>query len=203
VTAKGLADFHAAVPGCRIQHDGGVIEPVAADRAAAEYVLSVGGTLRVKGDGDARTARAAADLPKERFVVTSASLEGRPATDAGLAAIKGLQKIERLYFQDVKLTDAGLAHVLGCKALTELSLHGTAVTDAGMVGLKNLPELRRLSLQGTTITDAGLDHLAGCKGLTNLDVRGTRVTAAGLDRFRAAVPACRVEHDGGVIEGKN
>jgi len=27
VTAAGVAQFHAAVPGCRIQHDGGVIEP--------------------------------------------------------------------------------------------------------------------------------------------------------------------------------
>ena len=27
VTANGLADFHATVPGCEIQHDGGVIEP--------------------------------------------------------------------------------------------------------------------------------------------------------------------------------
>jgi len=27
VTAAGVADFHAAVPGCRIEHDGGVIEP--------------------------------------------------------------------------------------------------------------------------------------------------------------------------------
>jgi hypothetical protein len=27
VTAKGLADFHAALPGCRIEHDGGAIEP--------------------------------------------------------------------------------------------------------------------------------------------------------------------------------
>jgi hypothetical protein len=27
VTAAGLADFHAALPGCKIQHDAGVIEP--------------------------------------------------------------------------------------------------------------------------------------------------------------------------------
>jgi hypothetical protein len=27
VTAKGLEEFHAAVPGCKIEHDGGTIEP--------------------------------------------------------------------------------------------------------------------------------------------------------------------------------
>jgi hypothetical protein len=27
VTAAGLADFHTAVPGCRISRDGAVIEP--------------------------------------------------------------------------------------------------------------------------------------------------------------------------------
>jgi len=27
VTAKGLESFRVAMPGCRIEHDGGVIEP--------------------------------------------------------------------------------------------------------------------------------------------------------------------------------
>jgi hypothetical protein len=27
VTGKGLEEFHAAVPGCKIEHDGGFIEP--------------------------------------------------------------------------------------------------------------------------------------------------------------------------------
>ena len=50
------------------------------------------------------------------------------------------------------------------------------------------------------MTDAGLAQFKDCKGLTELDVRKTQVTAKGLEAFHAAVPGCKIEHDGGAIE---
>ncbi|WOI45566.1 hypothetical protein [Acidovorax sp. BLS4] len=47
-----------------------------------------------------------------------------------------------------------------------------------------------------------LERLKGLKGLAHLDVRKTKVTAEGLEAFHAAVPACKILHDGGVIEPK-
>jgi hypothetical protein len=41
-----VAEFAKAVPGCKIEHDGGTTELKDADRTAAEWVLSVGGAVR-------------------------------------------------------------------------------------------------------------------------------------------------------------
>jgi hypothetical protein len=59
-----------------------------------------------------------------------------------------------------------------------------------------------LSLGNTKVGDAGLAHLKGLTGLKSLDLQGTPVTAKGLEAFRAAVPGCQIEHDGGKIEPK-
>jgi serine/threonine protein kinase len=272
VTLKGLADFHAAVPGCKIDHDGGVIEAVDVDRKAAEWVIAKGGTVRVKGQD--RLIAAAAELPKERFALAWVELEERPVADAELAAFKGCASLTELALGRTKVTDAGLAIIKDFKGLTWIDLHGTAVSDAGLVHLQAFKALAHLDLGGTAVTDAGLAHLKGCaglsqlllhytqvtgkgladlkqcpvleslilkhsqvsdaglanlkelKGLTSLDVSGTpvsdaglanlkdcknltlliiqktKVTAKGLEEFHAAVPACKIEHDGGVIEAK-
>src|SRR4051812_45866951 len=73
VTAKGLEEFQAALPACRIEHDGGVIEPkVSDDRKAAEWVLSIGGTVQVNNVYSYISA--AAELPSGPFALTSVDL---------------------------------------------------------------------------------------------------------------------------------
>jgi hypothetical protein len=57
-------------------------------------------------------------------------------------------------------------------------------------------------LADTKVTDAGLAQLKGLKNLTRLHVRKTKVSAKGLAEFHAAVPACEIEWDGGVIRPK-
>jgi hypothetical protein len=79
-------------------------------------------------------------------------------------------------------------------------LNGSSVSDAGVEHLKELTGLKELRLDGTQVSDAGLAHLKELKGLTSLDVRKTRVTAKGLAEFHAAVPACKIEYDGGFVE---
>src|SRR5262249_13132662 len=80
-------------------------------------------------------------------------------TDAGLAHLRGLPRLRRLALDSDEITDAGLAHLAGLADLEELSLKGTRVTDAGLVALKSLPHLRRVKHEGPKITDAGLDQL--------------------------------------------
>ncbi len=140
------------------------------DRKVAEWVLAQSCTVRVNGtDKDIMTA---AELPKERFTLTTVSLSGSPVADAGLAQLKEL------------------------KGLTDLDLHRTTkVTDAGLAHLKELKSLKRLDLNATQLGNAGLDHLKELKGLTFLDLRGTKVTATGRAELRAALPACKIEHD--------
>ena len=224
-------------------------KPAAADpeRAAAAYVLSIGGAVRVNGDW--RELRAAAELPKERFALTAVNLHDNKqvtdaglaafqdckgltvldlrgtqvtdaglaafkdckgltylalrstqVTDAGLAAFKDCKGLTYLILDGTKVTDAGLAAFKDCKGLTVLALRGTQVTDAGLAAFKDCKGLTQLHLNDTKVTDAGLAAFKDCKGLTSLDVRKTRVTAKGLADFHAAVPGCKIEHDGGVIE---
>jgi hypothetical protein len=50
------------------------------------------------------------------------------------------------------------------------------------------------------LSDAGIRHLEGLAKLTALDLRKTKASAEGIDRLPQALPACRIDWDGGVIE---
>ena len=122
-------------------------------------------------------------------------------TDAGLATFKDCEKLWLLDLVDTNVTDAGLAHLKNCKRLGEFGLSRTKVTDAGLVHLKDC-KLNHLTLNQTAVTDAGLDHLKGHSGLTALQLRQTKVTAEGVRALSLALPKCKIEWDGGVIEPK-
>ncbi len=166
-----------------------------ADRKAAEYALSIGGSVRVNG----RDLRAAAELPKERFTLTLVYLIGTAVTDAGLAHFKDCKGLTHLILGDTAVTDAGLAHFKDCKGLAVLGLNGTKVTDAGLANFKDCKELTDLHLNSTVVTDAGLVYFQDCMGLAFLNVQKTAVTAKGLEAFHAAVPGCKIWHDTGTI----
>ena len=250
VTAKGIAELAKALPHCKIEWDGGVIDPTSdPDRKAAEYVLSVGGTVRANG-GDS-DIKAAADLPKGAFRLTEVVLDKKPVADAELAAFKGCKHITDLnlalcrtvsdtglaHFKDcttllsidvslTEVTDAGLAALAANAKLFRLTANSTAVGDAGLAAfekhtniealflndtqltdasLKRFAAFKRLAvlqIDGTAVTDAGLAALAGNTALRGLDVRKTKVTAKGVAALAKAVPQCRIQWDGGVIEPK-
>ena len=200
VTAKAVAEFHAAVPGCQIEHDGGTIEAIDVDRKAAEYVVFLGGSVRVSGQD--RDFKAAAELPKERFTLAWVVLPGTAVTDAGLACLKDCKGLALLDLGSTAVTDAGLAHLKDHKSLWCLKLPNTAVTDTGLASFKGSNGLTHLGLFGTALTDAGLAHFKDCKGLTYLHVGKTQVTAKAVAEFHAAVPGCKIVHDGGTIEAK-
>jgi serine/threonine protein kinase len=134
--------------------------------------------------------------------LTALGLNGTKVTDAGLVYLKDCKGLTSLALGGINVTDAGLAYFKGCKGLMVLDLSGTPVTDAGLAYFKDCKELTVLGLSGTKLTDAGLAYLKDCKGLTILEVRNTKVTAKGLVDFHAAVPGCKIEHDGGTIEPK-
>jgi len=133
VTAKGVADFHAAVPGCRVDHNGGTILAIDVDRRAAEWVVSVGGRVRVTSDGD-RPIAAAIDLPKERFELTHVNLDNARASDPDLDRLAFCRKLGQLSGggANVKITDAGLARLKGHRAIGRIDLPSSGVTDAGL-----------------------------------------------------------------------
>jgi hypothetical protein len=176
------------------------------DRRAAEYVLYVGGALRV--NDTERDIRAAADLPKGVFRLTGTNFEANgpltdaglsafrdvkhltslnlsftPITDAGLANFKDSKGLKHLNLNGTKVTDIGLANLKDCADLSSLYLGDTKVTDAGVLGFKSLSGVTRFSGANTGMTDAAMAAFKGCTAMDHFSVHGTRVTDAGLAVF--------------------
>ena len=123
--------------------------------SAAEYVLSIGGTIRV--DGQDRDIKSAVDLPREEF------------------------RLAMVILTEIKqVNDEGLTHFKDATNLTDLQLQGTRVTDAGLAHFKDLKNLRNLNLGYTQVGDAGLANFKDCKNLTHLHLEFTQVSDAGL-----------------------
>ena len=54
----------------------------------------------------------------------------------------------------------------------------------------------------SAITDASVAVLRGFSGLTSVNLKRTKLTPGKIAELSGALPACRIEHDGGVIEAK-
>ncbi len=191
VTEKAVRELAAAQPFCEIEWAGGKIAALP-DRAAARAVLALGGSVRV--DGAARDLRAATDLPKQAFRLTSANLFKIPATDTGLAALKGCKHLSVVSLSRTGVGDGLLECLADSRdALTELRLGATAVTDKGLEHLKGCTGLRVLYLYETEVTDKGLAHFAGCTGLVELYLYRTKVSDTGLAHFAGCTKLARLE----------
>src|SRR5262249_48827582 len=120
VTAEKIEELKQALPRCKIEWDGGVIEPRPdPHRTAAAWVLSIGGTVKV--NEQAQEIKAAADLPPEGFRLTWVYLNGnKQVNDAGLAVFKDCKNLMHLDLQRTLVSDTGLAHFKDCKNLTHL-----------------------------------------------------------------------------------
>ncbi len=117
--------------------------------------------------------------------VVAVYFQNTKVTDAGLEHLKGLTKLETLFLHKTKVTDAGLVHLKGLNNLTGLLLTGTKVTDAGLVHLKGLTNLEELFLEKTRVSDAGLVYLKGLTKLTALQLsHNTNITDTGLAHLK-------------------
>jgi serine/threonine protein kinase/Leucine-rich repeat (LRR) protein len=134
--------------------------------------------------------------------LTGLDLGELPVTDQGLANFKDCKGLTELWLNRTQVTDAGLVHFKDCKNLAILHLGGTQMNDAGLAHLAGCKKLNTVWLDGTQITDAGLVHLAGLDELTNLILVNTKVTAKAIEELAKALPKCKIEWDGGVIEPK-
>jgi len=76
-----------------------------------------------------------------------------------------------------------------------VNLDYTTIDDHALQLLKDLAPLEELRLDATGVTDAGMESLASLSRLKLLNVYHTAVSEKAFDRFKAAVPACRVVWD--------
>src|SRR5207248_2398589 len=133
----------AALPKCKIEWDGGVIEPKAsgdADRRAAEWALQVGGRLLLSEEGKSAWLDKA-ELPRGPFVVEgiAANANLKPSDEA----LKKLMNLQGLHLRYTPLQDEGLDKLKAIRTLELLDVTGTQVTADGIANFqKALPKCK-------------------------------------------------------------
>jgi internalin A len=80
-------------------------------------------------------------------------------TEAAIAPVARLERVQWLRLDRTPVTDIGLAQLRGMTSITRLDLDDTRVTDVGLAQLKRLTKLKHLNLSGTQVTDAGVREL--------------------------------------------
>jgi Leucine-rich repeat (LRR) protein len=195
-----VAALRAALPNCRIEADpkawnpaitrlhneapwygqqpeaeaAGDIDP---DRRAAEWVLEIGGLVRVLAEGRTREITSISDFNEMvsdtggQFELTVVLLDHNPlVNDASLSNLHGLEGLKALYLAGTQVTDAGLEDIARFRQMGCLSLGGTKVTDAGLVHLRGMQELALLTLWNTRVKGAGLAQLVELPRLADLSI---------------------------------
>lgn len=114
-------------------------------------------------------------------------------TDAGIARLAALQRLQRLYACCPLLTDEGATTIVGLPNLQDLRLTGAKITDLTVKALGERKELTRLGLIDCPgVTDDSVNALAGLVKLEKLSVRGTAISPAAFQRLEAALPKCKM-----------
>ena len=169
---------------------GWFIRRAALQRDAVKAIMAAGGNVRYDFQQHVRPGRPGGTAPGPKWLVALIGVDF--FADVTSVSIPGPQ------------SDAILAHVGRLRRLQRLDAPATRVTDAGLAQLSALSELRRLSCSGTlALTDAGLAHLSGLARLESLSIEGpTRIEGAGLARLaglnRLRFLAIYVESDAGL-----
>jgi internalin A len=121
------------------------------------------------------------------------NLSDAPITDVGLAHLKGLTNLRRLFLINsprpmaprLRVTDAGLASLAGMTRLQELDLFGLGIRDAGMAHLAGMSDLQELGLMHSGVTGVGLVELGRMTKLIKLRLAETPLTDEGLANLPA------------------
>lgn len=120
-------------------------------------------------------------------------------TDKSWDSLSRLKKLERLTFGgSQEIRGKGISQLRDAP-LNRLHLFQAQLSDDALKEIAAIPALRMLTLNQTTISDAGLKHLAGTS-LTDLNLKETKATEQGVMQLSVALPACRIEWDGPLIE---
>ena len=102
-------------------------------------------------------------------------------TDAGMAHLAGLTKLENFSFVGTQMTGKSYARFEGFTKLTRVSHRGSLIDDEGLRQLcDHLPNLESLSLAHAKFTDVGAPHLAKLTKLKGLEVGASKATPQAL-----------------------
>ena len=114
-------------------------------------------------------------------------LRGEGLHDQDLACLAGLTKLR--WLQGIRgVSDAGLAHLSGLTRMERLNIAGDGITEAGLAHLANMKSMDLLGVTGH-FTEQGLSYLEKLPALRYLTVNGLEgVSEARLRRFEDNMP---------------
>jgi len=126
------------------------------------------------------------------------NVSGNKVTNDGLQHLQPLIRLRELYLSRLPINDAGLTHLATFMNLERLELvysegfAGPIVTDAGIHPLSALIQLKTLSLVGARITDNSLADLSRLRKLTRLILVGSKLSDEGIRQLQQKLPNCEV-----------
>ncbi len=167
-------------------------QPVDVNRKAADWILNVGGNMRLIADGVPIEIPYDGKLPDSPFEIESVYLPafqmaGNPkVTDQGIQCLAGLAGVQKLNLVSIgQLSD--FAFLEGMTNLREVQAAGTNLSDESLVHMKGLMKLTMLSLDSFSenrISDVGLENIKGMIELKNLGLTGAGISDAGLEQVK-------------------
>jgi eukaryotic-like serine/threonine-protein kinase len=153
------------------------------DRKAAEWVLSIGGTVRI--DGSEKEIREPSELPRNAIRLVAVDLHSKKQViDQELTRFKDCKNLQEIILAGTEVGDAGMAHFKECKKLKKIHIAHTQVTDSGINNFKDCEDLEIVDFSGTKISDIGLAYFKDCKNLKQFYLGNCNVTDAGLAIFK-------------------
>jgi serine/threonine protein kinase/Leucine-rich repeat (LRR) protein len=167
-----LDAFQLALPQCKI-----VLKQPLDTEVARALIGRQGRVTVVTGLGMELADVATTDaLPGDDYLIRAINLSGaREIDDDALKPLHELSGLESLVLSGTGITDAGIAHLAGCKALRALTLSDTKVTAVGIAYLARLPALRQLFLARTALDRNALRAVTSLPALTHLSLQGVNL----------------------------
>tara|TARA_R110002072_G_C7978936_1_gene536023 strand:+ start:59955 stop:64283 length:4329 start_codon:yes stop_codon:yes gene_type:complete len=176
------------------------------DRRGAEWVLSVGGNIRIETpDGTRLDIRNQEDLPDEPFVLSGVNVQNiQQVTDDGLMNLRGCSQLTSFYAYDTAITDQGLANLtdegsLPLEYLTSLFIARTSVTEKGLQYLHQSRNLTYLDIESNPVSDGSI--LGQFRELETVSISLTKISAAGLSVLQALPRLWQLSVDGRQLQG--
>lgn len=105
-------------------------------------------------------------------------------TDETMALVESFHNLTDLSLEGTQVSNAGIAYLHSMRKLEWLNLYRCPVGDRAMEQLKRLPRLQHLPIGSTNVTDAGLQHLQEMRQLEYLGLRNTQVTDQGIQNIK-------------------
>jgi hypothetical protein len=96
--------------------------------------------------------------------------------------------LTRLYVEDSKITDIGLAALEKQSRLFALRLSRCTINDEGLKHIGKLTSLFDLDISGNNVTDRGLKSLDSIQYLVHFLCHDTKITSKGLAEFQTRHP---------------